>query len=414
MDSSTRRGHNRFMRAFTMAVLLASALAGTTAHAQNQIVPGDANKGAEDKDIQGWNPFLGLTSTISLVDNSSVIGQVDGFSTLFGLGLLGGADYVKDEHLVRTTLTVNEGFARTPVVDRFVKTNDNVKLEGLYNYFVTKYLGAYGRVSLSTSVLSTTDVRGTPTSWVDITGDTPVALNTSSFSQRLAGAFSPFTITEAVGGFADPVRKEEFSLALRLGVGGRHTFADGVLVAKDDGMTPEVELLRLSDVHQLGAEAFAGAIGKLDKATANYKVGIALLLPFVNNDKYDRSATSLTRIAFEGNLTYAMRSWLSVVYSLAIIRDPQLFPAGKELVQVQNTVLLTFQLNLVKKQEKEKVKEKSKEEQELDDARRRADEAEKRATDAERKLLELQSAPPGQAPPPTTAPSAQPPAPSPP
>jgi hypothetical protein len=406
MDSLTQRGHNRFMRAFMM-VVLASALAGTTAHAQTQIVPGDANKGAEDKDLQGWNPFLGFTSTVSLVDNSSVLGQVDGFSTLFGIGLLGGADYVQDRHLLRATLTVNEGFARTPVVERFVKNNDNVKLEGLYNYFVTKYLGAYGRLSLATSILSTTDVRGTPTSWVDATGETPVPLATDAFSQRLAGAFSPFTISESVGGFADPIRKDWLSVALRIGVGGRHTFADGVRVAKDDEMTPEVELLHLSDVHQLGAEAFAGVVGKLDKAKANYKAGLVVLLPFVNNDKFDRSATSLTRIAFEGNLTYAMSSWLSVVYSLAIIRDPQLFPADKELVQVQNTVLLTFQMNLVKKQEK--AKEKSKEEQELEDATRRADEAEKRATDAERKLLELQSAPPGQTPPPTTAPSAQPP-----
>jgi len=395
-----------------MVVLLASALAGKVAHAQTQIVPADANKGIEDKDIQGWNPFLGFTSTVSLVDNSSVLGQVDGFSTLFGLGLLGGTDYVQDRHLMRATLTVNEGFARTPVVERFVKTNDSVKLEGLYNYFVTKYLGAYGRLSLSTSVLSTTDVRGTPTSWVDATGGTPVPLATNAFSQRLAGAFSPFTISESVGGFADPIRKDWLGVAIRVGLGGRHTFADGVLVAKDNEMTPEVELLELSDVHQLGAEAFAGVTGKLDKAKANYKAGLVVLLPFVNNDKFDRSAGSLTRVAFEGNVTYAMSSWLSVVYSLAIIRDPQLFPAGKELVQVQNTVLLTFQMNLVRK--KEKAKEKSKEEQELEDARRRADEAEKRAADAERKLQELQSAPPGQSPPPTTAPPAQPPAPSPP
>src|SRR4029078_11080059 len=124
------------MRAFTMVVCLASALVSTAAHAQTQIVPADANKGAEDKDIQGWNPFLGFTSTVSLVDNSSVIGQVDGFSTLFGLGVLGGADYVQDEHVRRTSIAVNEGFARTPVVDRFVKTTDSVKLEGLYNYFV--------------------------------------------------------------------------------------------------------------------------------------------------------------------------------------------------------------------------------------------------------------------------------------
>jgi hypothetical protein len=99
---------------------------GGTARAQAQLVPGDAAKGADDKDIQGWNPFLGLTSTISLVDNSSVIGQVEGFSTLFGLGLLGGADHVHDAHLLRTTIALSEGFARTPVVDRFVKTTDSV------------------------------------------------------------------------------------------------------------------------------------------------------------------------------------------------------------------------------------------------------------------------------------------------
>jgi hypothetical protein len=132
-----------------------------------------------------------------------------------------------------------------------------------------------------------------------------------------------------------------------------------------------------------------------------------VLLPVVNNDKFDRSATSLTRVAFEGNLTYAMSSWLSVVYSLAIIRDPQLFPAGKELVQVQNTALLTFQLNLVRK--KEKPKDKTKEELELEDARRRADAAEKRADEAERKLRELQppAAPAEPSPPAPTPPAPQ-------
>jgi len=405
------------MRVLTVVLMGMFTLAGRTAHAQAQLVPGDAPTGAEDKDIQGWNPFLGLTSTISLVDNSSVIGQVDGFSTLFGLGLLGGADFVHDQQLVRTSIALNEGFARTPVVERFVKTNDSVKLDGLYNYFLSKYVGAYGRLNFETSILATTDVRGTPTSWVDATGSAPTPLTTAGFSQRLAGLFTPFTINEAVGGFADPVREDAFSLALRLGMAGRHTFADGVLVNKDAAMTPEIELLQLSDVHQLGVEMFAGVAGKLDKAKANYKAGLAVLLPFVNNDKFDRSTSSLTRVAFEGNLTYAMSSWLSVVYSLAIIRDPQLFPAGKELVQVQNTILLTFQMNLVKKKQKEKPKEKTKEELELEDARRRADDAEKRANEAERKLLELQSqpaptpavpsplAPPTPATPPPTPPS---------
>jgi hypothetical protein len=122
--------------------LLAST---SVAFAQAQIVPTDGIKGAEKTDLEGWSPVLGVTGTISLTSNRSVVGQVDGFSTLFGLGVTGGADYVNGRHIMRSTLSINESFARTPVVDEFVKTNDVVKLEGLYNYFLTQELGLYGR-----------------------------------------------------------------------------------------------------------------------------------------------------------------------------------------------------------------------------------------------------------------------------
>src|SRR3977135_3463869 len=79
--------------------------------AQAQIVPGNGVKGADKTDVEGWAPFLGLTATLSLADNSSVIGQVDGFSTLFGLGLTGGADYARDRDLPRAPPPLNEGSA---------------------------------------------------------------------------------------------------------------------------------------------------------------------------------------------------------------------------------------------------------------------------------------------------------------
>ena len=146
-------------------------------------------------------------------------------------------------------------------------------------------------------------------------------LATNATSQRLASSFAPLTISESAGAFADPVRRDDVTLSVRLGVGGRSTFADGVYVNHDDMSTPAIELLRLSDVQQLGVEAFAGALGKLQNGKFNYKAGLAVLLPFVNNDAADRSATSLTRVAFEATLTYALSSWLSVVYSAAVTRD---------------------------------------------------------------------------------------------
>lgn len=384
-----------------LLAVAALAAAPQAALAQAQLVPSEV-KTAEKTDVTGWAPFLGLTSTLSLASNQSVVGQVDGFSTMFGLGVTGGADYVEGRHLVRSSLTITESFARTPVIDEFVKTNDVVKLEGLYNYFLTKQFGLYGRLDFTTGLFKTTDVRGEPTSWVEkVPGGMNIPLTTNGFRQKLASSFAPFTINESGGAFYEPLHEPKITLAFRTGIGGRHTFADGVLVNDDASSTPEIELSRLRNVHQLGAEAFAGALGKFKDGKASYKAGLSILFPFVNNDKDDRSASDLTRIGFEGSLNFAIYSWMSLVYNVNITRDPQLFPKGDEQIQIQNSLLLTFQFTLVKKPEKPK--EPTKEELELKAAQERADAAEKRALEAEQKLQ--QQTPPPPAPAPTPAPT---------
>src|SRR5262249_2323650 len=149
-----------------------------------------------------------------------------------------------------------------------------------------------------------------------------------------------------------------------------------------------------------------------------YRAGLSVLIPAVNNDKANRSAISLTRVALEGALTFNVYSWMSVVYSLAITRDPQLFPKDEEKVQIQNALLLTFQYTVVKK--KEKPAEPTKAEKELQEAKDRADAAEKRAQEAEQKLKALQQppatppTPPGTEPSPGTTPTPTPGTPSPP
>src|SRR5262249_15901983 len=154
------------MKLARLLPVCAALFAARTAHAQAQLVPTDAPKEAEKNEIQQWNPFLGVTSTVNLVSNQSVVGQVDGFSTLFGIAATPGADYIDGPHLLRLSASVAESFAKTPVVDQYIKTNDVAKLDAEYDYFVTKFLGGYGRLSLATSLFNTTDVRGVATSWV--------------------------------------------------------------------------------------------------------------------------------------------------------------------------------------------------------------------------------------------------------
>ncbi len=398
-----------------MALLLSGV-----AYGQAQIVPSDRVKGAESKDVEGWNPFLGLTSTLNMVSNSHVVGQVDGFSTLFGLGATGGADFIKGKHLFRSSLTLNESVARTPVIDEFLKTNDILKLEGLYNYFLLEKMGLYGRLDFTTSLFATDDVRAETTTWGVKNGMAVDPLLTGE-RLRLSDPFQPFTINESAGVFVDPIQKDKLTVSLRAGIGGRHTFAEGVLVDADEDATADiVEMSELSNVHQLGAELFGGAQGKFNEGKASYRAGLSILFPFVNNDDADRSVGKLTRVAFEGNVQFNMYSWMSLAYTATVTRDAQLFKPGEEQLQVQNTLLLTFQFSVVKKAEKPKAP--TKEELELEAAKKRADEAEQRATDAEQRLQRLGlpqepaqdgGAAPAPTPAPAPAPDASAPAPAP-
>jgi hypothetical protein len=361
--------------------------------------------------IQGWNPFLALTASMNVVDNANVIGQANGTAVNVAAGVTGGADYIHGRHFLSFTGLVNEGYARTPVVNHFVKINDVAKIDGIYNYFLTSNFGGYGRVSLLTSLFNSQDVVGTPSTFIDVTNMNPVTLATNTLSFHLANGFQPFTLTESVGAFVDPINKPEFALSFRLGIGGRSTFANGAYAIHPNAMdTTAIELLELSDVEQLGIEGFGGITGKLDeKGALTYRAGAAVLLPFVNDDSFHRSATFLTRVAVTANLTYTFSKWLSAVYNLSVIRDPQLFPSGKDQVQVQNTFLLTFQLGLVTK--KEGPKPKTKEQLAVEAAQAAAAKAAAEALDAENKLHELQR----QLPCPPVVPdgTAQPPAPSP-
>src|SRR5262245_4453377 len=153
---------------FARVVLVAAVAVPGTAAAQAKVIPKDDTfKAGTEEDVEGWNPALAGTATVNVVSNTNVVGQVDGFSTLFGLGVVGGLDYVKDHHLLRNALTLTESFARTPVVDAIVKTNDAIQLESLYNYYLRKNLGLYGRLGVQTALFPTTDVRAAATTWVE-------------------------------------------------------------------------------------------------------------------------------------------------------------------------------------------------------------------------------------------------------
>lgn len=323
----------------------AAILAAMPAFAQDtQFVPDEDIALIEDEERQGFDGLLTIGANLNFTSNSNVVGQSDGYSTLFGLSLKGGLDYLYKKHEIRNTLSIQESFARTPVIDEFVKNSDVLEFESLYNYFFLKWVGAFGRLSVQTSILPSEAVSADPTAYAITRLDGTVE-NESTTRLALADAFSPLTLNESVGAFLEPLRSEAINASFRLGFGARQTFANGVLAANDNADTPEIEIVELDNVIQAGAEAFLGAKGKFYDKRISYEAGATALIPFLNNDDTDRSATDLMRYGLNASLSTNVFSWMALTYDLRIIKDPQLIDA----TQIQNGLLLTFNYSFIER-----------------------------------------------------------------
>ena len=332
----------------TLIALAGSALIASTVEAQtapglpdttlaptvSTYVPTAMERAA--KKPQGLSYGVTLAANLNVASNRDVVGQINGNTVLFGASFLGNLSYLRDKHEWLNNGSLAETFSRTPAIGEFVKSNDQLSLESLYNFFVNGVTGPFARVNLQTSILKTDRVTATATTYVR---DTNAAETVTTNKLRLSDSFRPLTFNESVGWFFQPVRTALLNAYGRAGLGGRHTLADGAFAISDKKETPATEYTVLKDVHQAGAELFAGIDGKQFGGRLIFQAGLSALFPLLNNDHTDRSITKLTKVQLQGALGMGVTSWLSVNYQLKVIRDLQLVDA----IQVQNALLLSLQ-----------------------------------------------------------------------
>lgn len=284
---------------------------------------------------QGFAYGVTLAANLNVASNNDVVGQVNGNSLLFGASALTKLSYLRDRHEWLNTGSLNETFSRTPAVDQFLKSNDLLELQSLYNYFLREWTGPFARVALQTSLFQNYKVTAAPVTYTrsDLpTGAPAETVTTQRF--KLSDGGQPLTINESLGWFFEPVHSDVLTVNGRVGFGGRHTFADGARSVNDKNA-----FTVLSDVHQAGAELFVGVDGKQFSGRLLYNAGLSALFPLINNDDTDRSVLELTKVALQAAMGMGVFSWLSVNYQLKVVRDVQLVDA----LQVQNALLLSLQ-----------------------------------------------------------------------
>lgn len=289
---------------------------------------------------QGWDPALLLGASISLSSNSNFVGQPDGNSFTGGLNLFGRLDYLQDVIDWRNTLKINEVFTRTPIIDEFVKTVDQLLFESVLYLRYSEVVGPFVSFKLETAILEGRDVRAAA---VDYSVDGTV-VETGVTSIKITDPFQPLQLKEAVGAFFRPIQGKDIEVDIRLGFGASQTFAEGARIVADDPATATIiELTSLKDVIQAGAVLGIEAKGELEEGRVNYQARAEVMMPFVNDDPSNRGVTELTNFDISGKLGFKLFEWASLNYELKIMRLPQLVDAW----QIQNNLLLTFSYALV-------------------------------------------------------------------
>lgn len=334
-------------------VLAGLDLMAADAAAQPQIkghyvAPPDAAAGRKD----GLSPGLAVGATVNFNNNRSVVGQADGSSLTVGTEIDAVLDYNQRAHEFRGSLGASAGTSRTPTIDEFVKTRDELKLEAIYLYHVTEAAGFFGRFALSTSMFDALDVRAVAANYAIARADG----TTQSLTGRrlhLTDAFQPLTLKQSLGGFVQPITTEKIRVEARAGAGAQEVLADGQLAITDDSATAAVvEVKELTSFNQLGVEGVVNAWGALAEQRLSYTVGLAVLVPLAYTELApgdDRNAFDLTNVELTAGLSVKLFEWASLDYKLKVLRQPQLV----EEVQVSNNLLLTIGLALGSKAPKE-------------------------------------------------------------
>ncbi|HRE91439.1 MAG TPA: DUF3078 domain-containing protein [Myxococcota bacterium] len=294
----------------------------------------------KDAKPEGWDPALVLGASISLSSNSNFVGQPDGNSFTGGLNLLGALDYRKDIIDWRNTLKINEVFTRTPVIDEFVKTVDQLFFESVIYLRYSETFGPFASVKLETAILEGRDVRPAA---IDYSVDgTVVAEDVTSI--KTTDAFQPLQLKQAVGVFLRPISKKTVEVDVRAGFGASQTLADGARIVSDVATTTDViELTSLKDVIQAGAVLGVEAKGEFEDGRVNYSARAEAMMPFINDDPAERSAVDLMNVDIGAKLGFKLFEWASLNYEIKIMRLPQLVDAW----QIQNNLLLTFSYALI-------------------------------------------------------------------
>ena len=308
--------------------------------------PKDVAEKIEGKDkkerVEGWTKKVWLGGTFSFSSSSNVVGTTDGTSLQFGLILDTSLTLNRGVSTWENVLKVQESQSRTPAIDDYIKSLDNLDLQTTYYYHFENppWLGPYGRLRLVTSLFPGYNLDDTTTQVRFLFLDGTEQLVDVIPGQRvdLTNSFEPTYVSENVGMFAWPVEGKDLNLKAKLGFGLLQVLAgDHAFAVKDDASTPELELAQIENANSGGGVVELSGDGKI-KEDVTWKLESSFFYEFFSDSQQDLSLI----VEVNGSIAVALAKWASIDYVLLVRRVPVVLDDW----QVQNGLNLKIGFDL--------------------------------------------------------------------
>ena len=331
---------------FSAGFLLLAVLAAAPARAQDVVDDALVDKAKNPGELsEGWNYSLNLGLTGSFNHSSNVVGAADGSTVQLGLVLDGSANMVHGSHVWENLLKVQHTQSRTPAIDRFLKSLDNLDIQSTYLYHLATpndWFGPFARASLNTSVLEGYEVRAADTNIQRVfrDGHTEDSVIRAEEDISLTDPFEPMTFKETVGVFADPIRRDDLKVTTKSGIGLQQiVVGDGFALTSDaDDL---VTLTQLEEANEFGAEFEIGVNGSRSE-DVTYEATLSLFYPMTSSADVDFDGIDALNTDFSGKISVKLTGWASLDYVLNVKRSPVVLDEW----QVTNGLILTSAFSL--------------------------------------------------------------------
>lgn len=323
----------------SLAGALALGAAGS-ASAQTEVLDdADVQKKALSKTSSttpdGWKIKAKVGLSANLGDNNANAaaagGGQEGTTFQFGLQLSAEANLKHGQHGWENKLGIQHAQTKTPSIDSFIKTQDNLEIISTYVYRLNnpEWLGPFGRFKFQTQILPGFAVREQPYDVIRTDRDGNAATTQVAAQQKidLTGAFEAMVLRESAGMFARPFTEDYFKIDAKLGVGAQHIIVrDGYTILGEDADALELQLQQLRTVNEAGAELELNLEGEAVKDLLSWKFGVNLFLPIITTaEDADGNAANgfgYLNTDIQAGLSLKLSKWASLDYSLIVRKVP--------------------------------------------------------------------------------------------